>query len=69
MNATSARVLEQKSRVSTAHEVISMSCITVGGAAIGYAPSIWSSQPTGVIALVFGVVLVVGGVVAKAIKS
>lgn len=62
-------VLQQKQTTSIAHEIISLSCITVGGAALGYAPSIWSSQPTGFIALAFGVVLVFGGIVAKAVKS
>lgn len=66
-----AAVLEQKSRVSVAYEIISLSCITVGGAAIGYAPSAWTveQQPSGYMFLVFGIVLVIGGVVAKAVKS
>lgn len=64
-----AAILEQKHTASIAHEIISISCITVGGAAIGFAPSVWSTQPTGAIALAFGVVLVLGGVVAKAVKS
>jgi hypothetical protein len=64
-----AAILEHKSRVSAAHEIISISCITIGGAAIGYAPSVWATQPSGYIALAFGVVLVVCGVVAKAVKS
>jgi hypothetical protein len=62
-------ILEQKHRVSISQEVISMSCITVGGAALGYAPSIWSVQPTGSLSLAFGVVLVLGGIVAKVVKS
>lgn len=64
-----AAVLRQKQATSIAHEIISMSCITVGGAALGYAPSVWVAQPTGAIALAFGVVLVFGGIVAKAVKS
>lgn len=64
-----AAVLQQKQAISIAHEIISLSCITVGGAALGYAPSVWTSQPTGGIALAFGVVLVFGGIVAKAVKS
>ena len=62
-------ILAQKHRVSISQEVISMSCITVGGAALGYAPSIWSVQPTGALSLAFGVVLVLGGIVAKVVKS
>ena len=64
-----AAVLQQKQTISIAQEIISLSCITVGGAALGYAPSVWSSQPTGGIALAFGVVLVMGGIIAKASKS
>lgn len=64
-----AAILQQKQTTSIAHEIISLSCITVGGAAIGYAPSVWASQPTGGVALAFGVVLVLGGIVAKAVKS
>lgn len=64
-----AEIFKQKQTVSIAHEIISTSCITVGGAALGYAPSVWSTQPTGAIALAFGAVLVLGGIVAKAVKS
>lgn len=64
-----AAVLDQKSKVNTAQEIISLSCITIGGAALGYAPSVWNVQPTGSMALIFGLVLVLFGVFAKAIKS
>lgn len=64
-----AAIFEQKHTVSIAHEIISVSCITVGGAALGYAPAVWATQPTGAIALVFGTVLVLGGIIAKAVKS
>ncbi|KQV51334.1 hypothetical protein [Duganella sp. Root336D2] len=62
-------ILEQKQATSNAHEIISLACVTVGGAALGYAPSVWSSQPTGGIALAFGVLLVISGIVAKAVKA
>ena len=64
-----AAILEQKGKISIAHEIISLSCITVGGAALGYAPAVWENQPSGYISLIFGAVLVVGGIVAKAVKS
>jgi hypothetical protein len=64
-----AAVLNQKQNINGAHEIISLACITIGGAALGYAPSVWSSQPTGAISLIFGLVLVVAGILAKAIKS
>lgn len=62
-------VLERKQTISMAQEIISLTCLTVGGAALGYAPSVWSSQPTGAIALGFGIVLVLGGIVAKALTK
>jgi len=62
-------VLEQRQRISLAQEIVSLTCLTVGGAALGYAPSVWSSQPTGAIALGFGIVLVLGGIIAKALTK
>lgn len=64
-----AAVLEQKIKQSMAHEIISVTCLTVGAAAIGYAPKVWSSEPTGYICLAFGILLIIGGIVSKAIKS
>ena len=62
-------VLEEKRKTPLAMEVISNTCFTVGGAALGYATTLWMSQPSaGIIAIVFGVVLVIGGIVGKAIK-
>jgi hypothetical protein len=62
-------VLEQRQKISLAQEIVSLACLTVGGAALGYAPSVWSSQPTGAIALGFGIVLVLGGIIAKALTK
>lgn len=64
-----AAVLEQKIQRSNAQEIISMSCVIIGGAALGYIPSVWGSQPTGYIALIFGGLLVIFGVFAKWVKS
>ena len=64
-----AAVLEQNGKASVAYEIISLTCITVGGAALGYAPAVWTAQPSGYIALGFGAILVAGGVAAKAIKA
>lgn len=63
-----AAILEQRNSIRVAQEIVSLSCITIGGAALGYAPSVWGSQPSGFIALGFGVVLVICGIVAKAVK-
>lgn len=55
-----------KSRLSI--EIIHAVCIAVGGASIGYATSNWGAQPAGMLALVFGAVLLVAGFIAKAVK-
>ncbi|MFY7867161.1 hypothetical protein [Roseateles sp.] len=64
-----AAVLEQKGKDNNAFEILSLTCITVGGAAIGYAPNVWTVGASGWVALGLGGLLVVGGVVAKAVKS
>jgi hypothetical protein len=55
-----------KSRLSV--EIISTACLAIGAAAIGYAPAVWKAQPSGWIALAFGGVLMIAGIVSKAIK-
>lgn len=62
-------ILEQKLQTNVSQEIISVVCMTVGAASIGYAPALWVNQPSGWIAIVFGSVLIVSGVVAKAVKS
>ncbi len=64
-----AAILEEKSKIRVSNEVVSTACITVGAAALGYAPAVWASQPTGFICIVFGLLLVILGIVAKAVKS
>jgi hypothetical protein len=61
-------VVTEKAKHNLALEIVASSCLAIGAAALGYAPKVWSSQPSGWIALVFGAVLIVGGLVAKAIK-
>jgi hypothetical protein len=58
-------VLVQKVNQSTANEILFAVTLTVGSAALGYAPSVWDSQPSGYMALIFGVVLIVGGIIAR----
>jgi hypothetical protein len=61
-------ILEEKVKSSVSQEVIFSVCLTVGSAALGYAPSVWSTQPTGWISIVFGVVLIIGGIASKVVK-
>ena len=62
-------VLEEKGRVHIAAEVLSTGAIAVGAAALVYAPSVWSTEPTtGAIALAFGAVLTLIGIAAKVIQ-
>jgi hypothetical protein len=62
-------ILEQKLKTNVSQEIISGVCMTVGAASLGYAPALWVNQPSGWIAIAFGLVLIVSGVVAKAVKS
>ena len=61
-------VLEEKLKRTLAGEVLSSGCLTIGAAALGYAPAVWSAQPTGWIALAFGVVLVAVGTLARVVR-
>ena len=62
-------VFEEKLRTTKSHEAISIGCLAVGGAALGYAKNLWSYQPAGWIALASGVVLIGAGIVAKVIRK
>lgn len=64
-----AAILEQKNSINIGQEIISTACITVGGALLGYAPSVWANQPTGVLSLISGAILVVLGIVAKVVRA
>lgn len=61
-------VLQEKSKIHLATEILSGVCFTIGAAMIGYAPVLWKSQPSGWMVLVFGSVLIFGGIFAKAVK-
>lgn len=60
-------VLEEKFKAKVSVEVVHVACITVGAAALGYAPAIWTASH-GWMVLIFGLILVIAGVVAKAVK-
>ena len=61
-------VLEAKREIDIAAEILSTGTIAVGAAALVYGPSEWSHQPTGVIAVAFGAVLTLVGILAKVIR-
>jgi len=62
-------VLEERSKKSTAHDVMYGVCLTVGAAALGYAPAVWAQQPSGWLSIVFGGILIVGAVWSRAVKK
>lgn len=63
-----AAILDERFKGKISIEIIHIACITVGAAALGYAPSIWQTQPTAWMTAVFGVVLIVAALAAKAVK-
>lgn len=63
-----AAILDERFKTKVSIEIIHVACITVGAAALGYAPSIWSNQPTAWLVAIFGTVLVIAAIVAKAVK-
>jgi hypothetical protein len=64
-----AGILKEKLKRSISSEIISSACFVVGAAALGYAPVLWIKQPDGYICIIFGAVLIVAGIWAKAVKS
>ena len=61
-------VLQEKSKTDLATEIYSGVLFTVGAAMLGYAPALWKSQPLGWMVLVFGAVMIIGGIIAKVVK-
>ena len=61
-------ILEEKTKKSLAGEVVFGVMITVGAAAFGFTPSIWSQQPAGWLLLVLGSVLILGGIVSRVVQ-
>lgn len=64
-----AALLENRVRTNISGEFVSASGLAVGAAALGYAPAVWASPPTGWIALAFGSILIILGVVAKVART
>lgn len=61
-------VLEEKGKTKLALEILSGTCLTGGGLAIGQINALWP-QPLGWIAVVLGIVFLVGGIYAKKVKE
>ncbi|WP_429124130.1 hypothetical protein [Aeromonas allosaccharophila] len=62
-------VLDEKFKAKISIEIIHIGCITVGAAMLGYAPTIWATQQsTAIMGIVFGLVLIIAALVAKAVK-
>jgi hypothetical protein len=60
-----AAILEEKSKRSIAGEIIFGTCLSAGAAALGYAPAVWKHPPTGPVAIVFGLVLIITGIISR----
>ncbi|MDQ2975980.1 MAG: hypothetical protein M3R69_11300 [Acidobacteriota bacterium] len=63
-----AAVLEQKVNRSLSSELIFGVCLCVGAASLGYAPAVWKSQPSGYLAIAFGVILIIGGTLSRLMR-
>lgn len=62
-------VLEERARKTLVGEVIFGTALSLAGASLGYAPVAWDQQPTGLLALIFGLVLLVMGIIARVIQK
>jgi hypothetical protein len=62
-------VLDEKLKRLTALEIISSGSLLAGALALGYAPKVWGTGPTGPILVSLGVILVAAGIWAKAVQS
>lgn len=63
-----AGILDEKLKRHTALEIISSGALVAGALALGYAPKVWDTGPTGPILIVIGVVLIASGIWAKAVR-
>jgi uncharacterized membrane-anchored protein len=62
-------VLEAERKRSIAWEVLSSGCLALGSVAIGFARSMWSSQPEGWEVLIFGAILLLVGIAARSFRQ
>ncbi len=62
-------ILEERLKKNKAADIVFGVTLSVGAAALGYAPALWNNQPSGAIAIVFGVVLILSGIAARTIST
>ena len=60
-----AAVLRERLKKSNAQDIVLGATLVGGSLVLGHLPSLWSTQPTGWVALVVGTILVVGSVGAR----
>lgn len=62
-------ILEERFKSKVSLEIMHVTCFLISGSSLGYAASNWGAQPTvSILALIFGGVLAIAGVVAKVVK-
>ena len=58
-------ILQEKAKGLLAIEIIYGVCLTVGAMAVSYSQLLWGDSLHGPVVLAFGVILIVGGILAK----
>lgn len=61
-------VLEERLRTQTAVEIFFGVGVGLGGTILGLAPVFWDTQPQGALALVVGLILVIGATIGRVMK-
>lgn len=62
-------VLEERLRISIASEIIFGVCLTIGAALIGLTPFLWTTKPQGHLSLGIGIILIIGGIISRAVRK
>jgi hypothetical protein len=63
-----AAILKEQNKKSLAGEIVFGVALAVGAALVGYAPVLWSNQPSGSVALGLGIFLMIGGAVSRMVQ-